>query len=278
MGRAILSSVALLLVGLFLLACGGEHARAPSGVVTVPLDLKETVDRLVRALDVLDVAEVLDTYAEDFTSGTGRSKGWVADVLRQLRANRISLVVERAEVEEMRPGEAKVRMHLRLRYTDYFRNLGEGEVIVTDILMHWLRKEAGRWKIYTDERLATYRDGRFGAQPPNVAVTVPEKLPRGFSYPVTVSVQRERDTVYQVMIGNYAEDPAVLPPPDVITLLPADGVLRTDLLPNPQGRSEIVRITVIAADLTGKWQGATTVSTLVPSPRRTKPTGLQRTT
>jgi len=76
-----------------------------------------------------------------------------------------------------------------------------------------------------------------------------------------------------VLLGNYAEDPALLPPPDIVTPLPDDGVLQANLLPNPQGRSEMVRITVIAADPAGKWLGATTVSKFVPGmPRKKKGT------
>jgi hypothetical protein len=72
------------------------------------------------------------------------------------------------------------------------------------------------------------------------------------------------------MVGNYAEDPAVLPPPDIVTSLPEDGVLHANLLPNPQNRSEMVRITVIAASSEGQWVGATTISKFVPGAPRQK--------
>ena len=219
---------------------------------------------------MFDVPAVLDAYAEDFTSGTGRSKDGVRQVFAQLQAHHVALKVESAEVEEAGPAEARLRTRFRLRYNDRFRDLGEGEVVVTDILVHRLRKDADHWKIYTDERVATYREGRFGGQPPNVEVTVPEKLPTGLHYPVKVVVRREEDRNYQVMLGNYAEDPIILPPPDIVTTLPDDGVLQANLLPNPQGRSEMVRITVIAADPAGKWLGATTVSKLVPGAQRKK--------
>ncbi|MGE0680311.1 MAG: hypothetical protein AB7P69_05310, partial [Candidatus Binatia bacterium] len=55
-----------------------------------------------------------------------------------------------------------------------------------------------------------------------------------------------------------------LPPPDIVTSPPEDGILRVNLLPNPQGRSEMVRLTVIAANPEGQWIGATTVSKFVP--------------
>jgi len=222
------------------------------------------VDKLVRAAEAFDIARVLDAYADDFTSGTGRSKEEVRRVLTQLQASHVALTVESAEVEKADPTEAKLKTRMRLRYMDRFRDLGEGEVVVTDVLVHTLRKDADGWKIHADERVATYREGRFGQHPPNVEVEVPEKLPADLHYPVKVVVRREADTDYQVMVGNYAEDPAILPPPDIVTPLPDDGVLQANLLPNPQRRSEMVRITVIAADPAGKWVGATTVSKLVP--------------
>jgi hypothetical protein len=190
--------------------------------------------------------------------------------LTQLQNNHVSLKVESAEVEEVGPVGAKLKTRLRLRYMDRFRDLGEGEVVVTDILVHRLRKDVDRWKIYTDERVSTYREGRFGEQSPNVQLEVPEKLPSGIDYPVKVSVQREADKIYEVMVGNYAEDPEFLPPPDIVTMLPNDGVLTANLLRNPPGRSEMVRITVIAEDPNGTWVGATTVSKLVPGVQREK--------
>ena len=73
------------------------------------------------------------------------------------------------------------------------------------------------------------------------------------------------------MLGNYVEDPAILPPPDIVTPLPDDGMLNANLLRNPQGRSEMLRITVIAEDPTGAWIGATTVSKFIPHGQRQKP-------
>jgi ketosteroid isomerase-like protein len=250
---------------------GGCHRSQPSAQSSpVPPDLQETVNKLVQAVEAFDIPHVLDAYTEDFTSGTGRSKAEVRQVLEQLQASHVGLKVESAEVETADPGEASLKTRLRLRYKDRFRDLGEGEVVVTDVLVHKLRKDAGSWKIYADERVATYREGRFGQHPPNIELDVPEKLPTDLQYPVKVVVQREADTDYQVLLGNYAEDPAFLPPPDIVAPLPKDGTLQAHLLPNPQGRSEMVRITVIATDPAGKWIGATTVSKLVPGAQRKK--------
>ena len=249
---------------------GGCHRSQPSQSSPVPPDLQETVNKLVQAVEAFDIPHVLDAYTEDFTSGTGRSKAEVRQVLEQLRASHVGLKVESAEVETANPDEASLKTRLRLRYTDRFRELGEGEVVVTDVLVHKLRRDAGSWKIYADERVATYREGRFGQHPPNIELDVPEKLPTDLQYPVKVVVRREADTDYQVLLGNYAEDPAFLPPPDIVAPLPKDGTLQANLLPNPQGRSEMVRITVIATDPAGKWIGATTVSKLVPGAQRKK--------
>lgn len=244
-------------------------ANAPaSPAAHVPGDLQATVDKLVHAAEAFDIPHILDAYADDFASGTGRSKEGVREVFSQLRQNHVTLQVEKAEVETVDEGEARLRTQLRLRYLDRFRDLGEGEVVVTDVLQHSLRKEETGWKIYADERLSTYREGRFGAQPPNVQLDVPERLPKNLEYPVTVTVRREQNTDYQIMLGNYVEDPAILPPPDLVTPLPEDGVLHAHLLPNPQGRSEMVRITVIAATPEGQWIGATTISKFVPDGKK----------
>jgi hypothetical protein len=256
------------LLALLLVVAGCERTRSSPPSSTIPPDLQATVENLVQAVEAFDVPRVLTVYADDFTSGTGRTKEEVAEIFAQLRASRVSLAIERAEVEEATPAEAKLKTRIRLRYTDHFQDLGEGEVIITDVLVHSLRKHTDGWKIYTDQRVASYRDGRFGRQPPNLEITVPEQLPSGLEYPVQVSVRREAARVYQVMIGNYAEDPGFLPPPDIVTMLPEDGVLKASLIPNPRGLSEMVRITVIAADLTGQWLGATTVSKLVPGVQR----------
>ncbi len=268
MSRVIPVSRVFLLLALLLVLVGCERARFSPPSPPIPSDLQATVEHLVRAVEMFDVPQVLTVYADDFTSGTGRTKEGVAAIFTQLRASRVSLSVESAQVEETASAEAKLKTRIRLRYTDHFRDVGEGEVIITDILVHSLRKHTGGWKIYTDQRVASYRDGRFGKQPPNLEITVPEKLPSGLEYPVQVSVRREAARVYQVMIGNYAEDPGFLPPPDIVTMLSEDGVLKASLTPNPRGVSEMVRITVIAADLTGQWLGATTVSKLVPGAQR----------
>jgi ketosteroid isomerase-like protein len=258
----------LLFVGVLIISTSCQRDRRSAQEPAVPADLQETIDHLVQAVEALDIAEVLDAYAEDYTSGTGRSKDEVRRTLEQLQENRVSLKIEEVTVEDVDLTEAKLQTRIRIRYMDRFRDLGEGEVIVTDVLMHRLRKEAESWKIYTDQRVATYREGRFGQHPPNVEIQVPEKLPSNLHYPVKVTVRREADTDYQIMLGNYAEDPAVLPPPDIVTALPEDGILEANLIPNPQGRSEMVRITVIAADADGKWIGATTVSKFVPGLQR----------
>ena len=271
MNRALYFSVVLLFTGALAIFAGCHRSQPSSQSPSVPPDLQETVDKLVQAVEAFDIPHVLDAYTEDFTSGTGRSKDEVRHVLEQLQASHVNLKVEIAEIEKADPAEARLRTRLRLRYTDRFLDLGEGEVVVTDVLVHQLRKDTGAWKIYTDERVATYREGRFGQHPPNVELEVPEKLPTHLQYPVKVVVRRETDTDYQVMVGNYAEDPAILPPPDIVTPLPNNGILQANLLPNPQGHSEMVRITVIAADPVGKWIGATTVSKLVPgAPRKKK--------
>jgi hypothetical protein len=51
--------------------------------------------------------------------------------------------------------------------------------------------------------------------------------------------------------------------PDIVTSPPEDEILRVHLLPNPHGRSKMVRIAVIAANPEGQWIGATTVSQFV---------------
>jgi hypothetical protein len=228
------------------------------------------VDTLVQAAETFDVPRILDAYADDFVSGTGRTKDGVRDVFRQLKESHVKLQVEKTDVEKTAASEALLRTQLRLRYMDRFRDLGEGEVVITDVLRHFLRKEQTGWKIYADERISTYREGRFGSQPPNVQLDVPDHLPTGAEYPVTVTVQQAHDLDYQVMVGNYVEDPAILPPPDIVTPLPEDGVLHAQLLPNPQGRGEMVRITVIAANQDGQWVGATTISRFVLGTRRKK--------
>ena len=140
----------------------------------------------------------------------------------------------------------------------------QGEVIVTDTLRHLLRKEEGHWRIYTDQRISTYREGRFGEQSPNIQLEVPGKLPTEGDYEITVSVQHDPDKNYQVMVGNYPEDPEFLPPPDIVTELPENGILTANLSRNPKGWSEMVRITVIVEDQEGSWIGATTVSKFIP--------------
>jgi len=232
--------------------------------VSIPADLQSVVDQLVRAVEAFDIPDILDAYAEDFRSGTGRSKDSIREVFTQLRANHVKLAVEKAEIENITSDAASLRTQLRLRYADHFRDLGEGEVVITDVLQHALRKEVSGWKIYADTRLSTYREGRFGPHPPNVQLDVPNQLPTNLDYVATVTVRREQETEYQVMVGNYVEDPSILPPPDIVTALPEDGVLHANLLPNPQGRGEMVRITVIAASVDGQWIGATTVSKFVP--------------
>lgn len=237
---------------------------------SVPPDLWQTLEQLANGLEAFDPEQVLPVYADDFISGTGRPKHGVGEVLIRLRRNKVSLSVEKIDVTKADDTRAAITTSMRLRYTDRFRNIGAGEVVITDVLSHLLRKDAGQWQIYTDKRLATYREGRFGASSPNVTIEVPERLPTGLDYPVSVVVQQQPQTQYRVAIGNYPEDPGVLPPPDIDALLPRNGRLETNLLPNPQGVSEMVRVTVIAADVQGDWQGATTVSKLVPGVQRTE--------
>ena len=239
-------------------------------VTSVPQDLQKDIDALTHAVETLDIPQALTGYADDYTSGTGRSKDGVREVLTKLQEGHVRIAVEKTEVEEATADKAKLKTQIRLRYKDTFRDMAEGEVIVTDILRHFLRKESDHWKIYTDERISTYREGRFGEQSPNIRLEVPAKLPADASYPVTVSVQREGDKNYQVMVGHYPEDPEFLPPPDVVTELPENGVLTADLPRNQNGESEMVRITVIVEDQQGNWVGTTTVSKFVPGLRLSK--------
>ena len=232
-----------------------------------PQDLQRDVDAIVQAVETLDIPKALAGYAEDYLSGTGRSKDSVREALTKLQEGHASIEVEKTEIEETTTDKAKLKTQLRLRYKDTFRDMVEGEVIVTDTLRHFLRKEEGHWRIYTDERIATYREGRFGEQSPNIQLDVPAKLPEEDEYPITVSVQHEADKNYQVMVGNYPEDPQFLPPPDVVTELPETGTLTANLSRNPSGHSEMVRITVIVEDQEGNFVGATTVSKFVPGLR-----------
>ncbi len=268
-------------LSLVLLAlCVGTACERPNGVSdsaffqsaaqSVPKDLRQTLEQLSQGLEAFDPEQVLAVYADDFISGTGRSKQGVGEVLTRLRKSNVSLSVDKVDVTDAGDTRAEITTYMRLRYTDRFRNIGEGEVVITDILSHLLRKHAGQWQIYTDKRLATYREGRFGEYAPNIALEVPDRLPTGLAYPVSVVVQQQHKTYYRVSIGNYPEDPGALPPPDVETMLPEDGKLDANLLPNPQGLSEMVRVTVIAEDFQGDWQGATIVSKLVPGAQRTE--------
>ncbi|MGH7961342.1 MAG: hypothetical protein ACRERD_05890 [Candidatus Binatia bacterium] len=274
MNQAFLLKVVLLFMlstGLLLVPAGCERSQPSSQTQKVPADLQTTVDQFVRAFETLDALKVLDFYTDDFISGTGRPKNDIPSVLTQFRSNQVALKVESAEVAEATPAEATLKTRFRLRYKDRFRDLGEGDVVVTDVLMHSLRKDADHWKIYKDERIATYRDGRFGEQPPNVEVEVPAKLPTNLEYPVKVKVRTQKDAIYQVLVGNYVEDVGILPPPDIDRILPEDGVLEANLLPNPQGFSEIVRVTVLVADRAGGGLvGATMVSKFVHGAPRTK--------
>ncbi|MGE0684716.1 MAG: hypothetical protein AB7P69_27885, partial [Candidatus Binatia bacterium] len=208
-----------------------QQSSPSQSAAAVPPDLQETVDRLVRAAETFDIPHLLDTYAEDFLSGTGRTKDDIREVFNQLRKNNVKLKVEKTELESIESETASLRTQFRLRYMDHFRDLGEGEVVITDILRHALRKENGGWKIHADERLFTYREGRFGAHPPNVQLDVPDRLPFNLEYVVTVTVRQESETEYQVMVGTYVEAPAILPPPDIVTSPPEDGILRVSLLP-----------------------------------------------
>ena len=248
-------------------ACERPHGSTDPAV---PPELRQTLEQLTHGLEAFDPEQVLAVYADDFISGTGRSKQGVGEVLIRLRQRQVALSVEKVDVTDADDTRAAITTALRLRYTDRFRNIGAGEVVITDVLSHLLRKDAGQWQIYTDKRLATYREGRFGEEAPNVTIEVPDRLPTGLDYPVSVVVQQQPRTQYRVAIGNYPEDPGVLPPPDVEARLPEDGRLEANLLPNPQGVSEMVRVTVIAADVQGDWQGATTVSKLVPGVQRTE--------
>lgn len=280
MMHRILSLRTLLLLTIGLIAtvgCQRSQPNTPSDTPRqqaekAPADLQAVVDQLVKAVETFDLPHILDFYAEDFRSGTGRTKDGVRQVFTQLKESHVILQVEKTEIEKVATTEAVLRTQLRLRYKDRFRDLGEGEVVVTDVLRHSLRKEQTSWKIYADERVSTYREGRFGAQPPNVQLDVPESLPEDLEYPVTVTVRPEQDFDYQVMMGNYVEDPSILPPPDIVTTLPDDGVLRAQLIRNPQGRSEMVRITIIAVSSDGQWIGATTISKFVPGEIQKKKT------
>ena len=246
-------------------------AQAPSegdSTSSLPAGLQQTIDTLIGAVEAFDISTILALYADDFVSGTGRSKDDIGTIFSQLKTNKISLTVEDTEVENLTPVDVRLTTRIRVRYSGRFRNVGEGPVVMTDVLQHALRKDAERWLIYTDQRLASYQEGRYGARSPNVRLEVPDKLPTETSYPVTVNVQREKNTVYQILLGNYPEDPGVLPPPDIVTELPPDGILKIPLLINPQRRNEMVRLTVLAVTRAGEPIGATMISTLVPGTPR----------
>ena len=260
--------VALLLVALFTSAACERPPDSTSK--PVPADLQQAITLLSRGLEAFDTKKVLAVYADEFTSGTGRSKQGVGEVLRRLRASNVTLAVEKVDVKTIDNTQAEITIYMRLRYNDRFQDIGEGEVVITDVLSHMLRKTNGQWGIYTDKRLATYREGRFGQGSPNVTVELPDRLPTDLEYIITVSVQPERATYYRVSIGNYPEDPGILPAPDIVTMLPEEGKLEARLLPNPQGLSEMVRVTVIAQDSVGRRLGATTISKLVPGKQRTR--------
>jgi hypothetical protein len=258
----------VLLCGAFFTFARGDNLIQPSSQKPdIPPDLQQMVDQLVHGLETFDAPKTLAVYTEDFISGTGRTIHDLRRMLFSLDANHISLQVESAEVENVEPTEAQVKTRLRLRHKDRFRGL-DGEVIVTDVLVHSLRKTADGWRIYTDRRVATYRDGRFGQQPPNVQLEIPEKLPRQSRYPVTVSVQREQAKSYQVILGNYVDDAEELPPPHLVSRLPKSGVLQTKLVQNAEGVSEMVRVAVVAATTEGELVGATLVSKLVLGSRQ----------
>ena len=278
MQQRIFYTATVLLIGVLALIPGCNRSPSPSSparqggsseqsaAIPVPPDLKAAVNTLVEAVETFDIPKVLEAYSDDFASGTGRSKEALREILTNMQKNQVVVKVEKTDFEEANDREAKLRTQIRLRYTDTFRELGEGEVLVTDILRHSLRKDDNQWHIYKDERISTYREGRFGERSPNVRLEVPVQIPTAVDYAVTISVQREADKTYQVMVGNYPEDPEFLPPPDIVTALPDTGPLTVTLLRNPQGRSEMVRITVITEDREGNWVGATTVSKFVPAP------------
>ena len=278
MQQWIFYTATVLLLGVLSLTPGCNRSPSPSSTagqggsseqsaaIPVPPDLKAAVNTLVDAVETFDIPKVLEAYSDDFASGTGRSKEALRAILTNMQKNQVAVKVEKTDFEEANDSEAKLRTQIRLRYTDTFRELGEGEVLVTDILRHSLRKDDNQWHIYKDERISTYREGRFGERSPNVRLEVPVQIPTAVDYAVTISVQREADKTYQVMVGNYPEDPEFLPPPDIVTALPDTGPLTVNLIRNPQGRSEMVRITVITEDGEGNWVGATTVSKFVPAP------------
>jgi len=275
MTQGISFTLTVLLSGLLVVTGCNRSSSSPSieqqtgsaahqDAIPVPPDLKVTVNDLVHAVETLDIPKILAAYADDFRSGTGRPKESLREVLAQLQRNHVKVQVEKTDFEQASDGEAKLRTQIRLRYTDTFRDLGEGEVLVTDILRHSFRKEDTHWYIYKDQRVATYREGRFGERSPNVQIEVPVQIPTTPDYTVTISVQRELDKTYQVLVGNYLEDPGFLPPPDIVTTLPEQGPLMVTLPRNPQGRGEMVRITVITENGIGNWVGATTISKYIP--------------
>jgi len=266
-----LHTIRFFAVGLVLLSsCQRNHPTDPTQddsrktAVAVPPDLHETVSQLTRAIQTFDISRILEVYAEDFLSGSGRSKEDIRNVFVQLRTRNVKLEVEKAIIETVEDKGASLRTQIRLRYMDHFRSLGEGEVVITDVLRHELRKNELGWQIHADDRVSTYREGRFGPHSPNVQLDVPNQLPATFEYTATVTVRQEQETQYRVMIGNYAEDPTILPPPDLVLPLPEDGILHVRLLPNLQKRGEMVRLTIIAANQQGEWLGATTISKFVP--------------
>jgi hypothetical protein len=274
--RTVRAALSIVILSVLALSCNrSESTKSPPltsetvpadkpKTVSVPAELQKDIDAMVQAVETLDIPKVLASYADDYTSGTGRSKDGVRDALINLQERRVAVTVEKAEVEEVSADQAKLKTQLRLRYKDTFRDIAEGEMLVTDILRHSLRKENSHWKIYADERLSTYREGRYGGHSPNIHLEVPARLPEDPTYTVTVTAQRDPDKNYQVMVNHYPEDPQFLPPPDVVTELPENGVLTADLPRNEDGESEMVRITVVVEDQDENFIGATIVSKFVP--------------
>jgi hypothetical protein len=79
------------LVSALTVISGCKGAYSTPQTAAIPIDLKETVDTFSRAIEALDLPVVLDTYAEGFTSGTGRTKDEIRHVLTRLRENRVIL-------------------------------------------------------------------------------------------------------------------------------------------------------------------------------------------
>ncbi len=96
-----MNAVRLVPVVLLVLYTGTACEHPPdSPDPSVPPDLQQTLDQLARGLEACDPEQVLAVYADDFISGTGRSKQGVGEVLTRLRQRKVTLRVEQIAVTQ----------------------------------------------------------------------------------------------------------------------------------------------------------------------------------